>query len=218
MHRYALLALALAACGGSTPEPTIDISTCAPENGPFTVEIDNPYLPLPVGMVHVLESEDEKVQISVLDQTREVAGVTCAVIEEREWEGEELVEVSRNWFAQAPDGTVCYFGEEVDDYEDGEIVAHGGAWEAGVDGALPGILMPAEPAVGQAYQQEVAEGVAEDSAEITAMGDTIETPAGTFTDTVTTVESSPLDVGTSLKHYACEVGMIYDDGIELTEE
>lgn len=199
-------------------EPTeLDIAVCDASAGPFSLVIDNAFLPFVVGTAQVLEDEDgeERVRISVLDETEVVSGVVTRVVEEREWESGALAEVSRNFFAQAPDGTVCYFGEDVDEYEGGEVVRHEGAWRAGQDSAKPGILMPADPGVGMAYAQEVAPGVAEDRGEIIAMGDTVETPAGTFTDTVTVRETSPLDAGSSLKHYARGVGMIYDDGIAL---
>ena len=91
------------------------------------------------GQQWVLESSSEKVQITVLEETEVVAGVTTRVVEEPEWVGGELVEVSRNYVVQAPDGSVCYFGEAVDDYKGGELSGHGGAWRAGETGALPGI-------------------------------------------------------------------------------
>jgi len=197
----------------------LDISVCAPENGPFTLDIDNPYFPLEVGTELVLEGEEDsatvRVEFSVLDQTEEVAGVTTRVIEEYETEDEELVEISYNFFAQAPDGTVCYFGEDVDIYENDEVVGHEGEWRAGEGDNLAGIMMPADPEVGMKYKQEVAPGIAQDEAEITAMGETLTVPAGEFTDTLRAVESSPLDSGTSLKIYVGGIGMAYDSGIEL---
>jgi len=205
-----------------TPTPTksneLDISVCAPDAGPFSNEITNPFYLLPVGTQWVLEGEEDgaelRVEITSLDETEEVAGVVTRVIEEREWEDDELVEVSRNFFVQTADGTVCYYGEDVDDYEDGEIVGHDGAWRAGVDGALPGIMSPGDPQIGQSFQQEVAVGVAEDRAVQVAAGETVEVEFGTFTDTIRYEESSPLDSGTSEKIYARDVGLIIDDDIE----
>jgi hypothetical protein len=102
----------------------LDISVCDPSRGPFSLTIDNPFLPLPVGMVHVLENSTSRVQVSVLNQTEIVAGVTTRVVEERDWQNGSLSEVARNFFVQAPDGTVCYYGEEADEYRGGQIVAH----------------------------------------------------------------------------------------------
>jgi hypothetical protein len=190
----------------------LDISVCDPANEPFSLTIDNEFFPLPVGMVQVLEGPASKVQISVLDQTETVAGVVTRVVEEREWESGVLAEVSRNFFVQAPDGSVCYYGEAVDDYKNGKIVGHGGAWRAGVGQNKPGIIMPAQPAVGQVYQQEVAPGVAMDQAEHVAMGQSFTTPAGTFYDALVVKETPP-----STKRYQRGIGLIFDDGIALTK-
>ena len=206
-----------------TPDGELDISICAPSAAPFSTTIDNPFFPLPVGTKWVLEGEEEddegeiveiRVEITSLDEIEVVASVTTRVVEEREWEDDELVEVSRNFFVQTSDGTVCYYGEDVDDYEDGEIVGHEGAWRAGIDGALPGILIPGNPQVGQSFQQEFAPGVAEDRAVQVAAGETVEVELGTFTDTIRYEESSPLDIGTSEKIYARGIGLIVDDVIE----
>jgi hypothetical protein len=230
MHHPVLLLCLLSACTKQVPPNDsasddiheLDIVVCDPSAGPFSLDIDNPFLPLPVGSVTVLEGEEEgetvRVQVSVLDEVEMVADVETRVVEEREWEGAQLVEVSLNFFVQEPAGSVCYFGEDVDDYEDGQIVGHAGAWRAGEDGALPGILMPTDPQIGMTYRQEVAPGVAEDRGEITAMGTRIVTPGGTFDDTLTVRETSPLDAGASLKHYARGVGMIYDDGLDLAAD
>jgi hypothetical protein len=214
----------LVLCGalgcGSGAEPfveNVDITVCAPTAGPFTLAIDNPYLPLVPGAQLVLEDGDLRLEITVLDDSETVAGVTTRVLEERESEGGALVEISRNFFAQAPDGTVCYFGEDVDIYRNGAVVSHEGAWRAGVGGALPGVMMPAAPAVGMAFRQEIAPGVAEDRAVIEAAGETVPVPAGTFTTTVRFLETTPLEPGsTSVKVFARDVGLIVDDGARLT--
>ena len=199
-----------------TPTPTpqtgeLPISVCDRANGPFSVNINNPYFPLPVGMVNVLEGGGLKVQVSVLSQTKVIGGVTTRVVEEREWQNGQLIEVSNNWFVQAPNGTVCYYGEDVFDGSGNPI---GGAWIAYDDPShpnfRPGIIMPGNPAVGQRYTQEVAPGVAEDRAQHTALGGSFTTPAGTFNNVLLVNETPP-----STKRYAPGVGMIYDDGTTL---
>ena len=149
----------------SCPEVNFDIGVCALDAGPFSLTIDNEFLPYVVGSQMVLEGEDGgetiRVEIDVLDETEDVGGVTTRVVRETEYEDGELVEVSWNWFAQAPDGTVCYFGEDVDMYEDGDVVSHHGAWRAGENNYQPGILMPGDPQVGMAFYQEYAPGLAE---------------------------------------------------------
>lgn len=221
----ALVWCAQTACQDSSgPEPfkpTLDIAICAPTAGPFSSTITNAFFPAAAGTQWVLEGTEGGVavvlQISALDETEPVAGVTTRVLEERETQGGDLVEVSRNFLAQASDGTVCYYGEDVDIYEGGVVVGHEGQWRAGVGGALPGILVPAAPAVGQAFVQEVALGVAQDRVEIVAAGETVSVPFGTFTNTIRYRETTPLEPGVkSTKVYAQAVGPVVDDVVRLT--
>jgi hypothetical protein len=222
-----VVSLFLGACGGddqgdpaeALPEPTLE-GLCAPDRGPFSLEIDNPWFSLPVGKVVVMQGMEEGASLdltmTVLDETFDVGGVTTRVLEEHEREDDETVEISRNFFAQALDGTVCYFGEEVDIYEDGVIASHDGAWLASDPGNEAGIIMPADPEPGMVYAQEHAPGVAEDHAEHVAEGEEVTVPADTYTDTQSVREFTPLEPGHfSNKVYARNVGMIVDDVLEL---
>ena len=83
-----------------------------------------------------------------------------------------------------------------------------------MNGALPGILLPANPEVGQTFKQEVAIGVAEDEAEQVAAGESVTVGLGTFTDTIRYDETSALDNGMSSKVYARDVGILMDDTLE----
>jgi len=206
--------------GGSCPDTTLDISVCDPSAGPFSIVIDNEFFPLFVGDELVLEGEEDgeflEVIITVLDETEVVAGITTRVVEEAEFVDGEILEISRNFFVQAPDGTVCYYGEDVDVYEDGEIVGHPGEWRAGEDGNQPGIQMPGNPQIGDIYAQEFAPGIAQDQAEIVALGETITVPAGTFNDTLITEECNPLDNGAlDDKAYVSGIGLAIDAEAEL---
>lgn len=196
--------------------PTVDVNldVCSPE-GEFTLQSTNPYFPMDVGKQWVLEGGDERVQVTVLDETEVVAGVTTRVIEEREWEDGELHEVSRNFFAQTGDGTVCYFGEDVDVYRGDGTVTHEGAWRADAPGYRPGIIMPGNPQLGMRFQTEVAPGVAEDAGLIVAMGRTIKVPAGTFTETMRVLEINPLEAEQEPNVYAAGVGLVLDEDMEL---
>lgn len=206
--------------GGGSFVATLDIAVCDPSAGPFSLALTNRFLPLPVGRQLVLEGlEDGKpnrLVVTVLDQVEVISGVSTRVVEERQTQEGELVEVARNFFAQAPDRTTCYFGEDVDIFENGVITSHKSQWRAGLNGARPGIIMPAAPKVGDAYQQEDAPGVAEDRARVTARGEHIVVAAGTFDDTLTTVESSALEGGTETKIYASGVGLVDSAGLRLT--
>ena len=160
--------------------------------------------------------ETERIRLAIGGRLRTVR---TAVVEERELEGGELKEISRNFFALCR-GTndLYYFGEEVDIYEDGEVVSHAGAWRAGEDGAQPGILMPGTFLLGSRYFQERAPGAALDRAEHTAEGLEVETEAGTFHDCVEVTETTPLEPGSeSVKVYCPGVGLVFDNDLALVE-
>ena len=222
-----LLAIALGACSsdggtGNDGDETeqLDLALCSPDRGGFTAGSTNPFYPIVVGQRSVLDGEEdgESVQaiITVLDEAEVVAGVTTRVVEERESVDGELAEVSRNFFAQVSDGTVCYFGEDVDIFENGEVVSHEGAWRAGAAGARPGIIMPADPTPGQEFQMEAAPGAAEDEARIIDAGETVTVPAGTFSQTIRLRESNPLEGGEGgEKLFAAGVGVVVDEELEL---
>lgn len=222
------LALALVSACSRGPEVgdaafdnLMDIDVCDPHSARFTTEVDNPFFPLPIGYRIVLEGggwfSDLLVRMTVLDETQTVAGVETRVVEEYEAEDGRVLEISKNYFAQTKNGTVCYFGEEVDIYDgDGNIVSNAGAWLADGQTKAPGIFMPASPEVGQAFQQEIAPGIAEDEAVIVERGEMTEVPAGTFTDTLTIVDRNPLDGDQGAKVYARGVGLIIDGSAELT--
>ena len=195
----------------------------------FTTTGSNPYFPLWPGYSLALEGEEEDdegelVEISavltVLEDTELVDGVMTRVFEERESEDGELVEVSRNFLAICREtGDVWYFGEDVDDYEDGEIVGHDGEWRSGIDGARPGILMPGTPLLGARFFEEIAPGVAEDRGEIVGMGEEVTVPWGTFEDTLLVEDTDPLnpEEGGDEKVYAAGVGQIVDEELELVD-
>jgi len=204
------------------PEPNVDLTVCDPDAGPFSLEIDNPFFPLVVGSESVLEGVDDegievRIVITVLDEMEEVAGVLTRVVEEDEFEDDERIETSRNFYAQAQDGTVCYFGEDVDNFEDGVIVDNDGTWRAGENGNLPGVIMPANPQEGDIFMQEDAPGIAEDQAAIVALGEAIEVPAGDFDDTLSTEDCNPLgDPGEiDNKVYVSGIGLAIDQDAEL---
>ena len=216
MAALSITAVAIRPAAAQETGEMLDLSVCSPSAGGFTLTSTNPYFPMEVGSRWILEGGDERVVITVLDETEVVAGIETRVVEEREFEDDELVEVSRNYFAQAKDGTVCYFGEGVDIFEDGEIVSHEEEWRADMEGSRAGIIMPADPRPGMKFQMEAAPGVAEDAGEILEVGSPVEVPAGTFANTVRLREFNPLeDDDEGDKVYAAGVGMIVDEELEL---
>ncbi len=177
----------------------------------------NPYFVLEPGFQLELRGEDGKLVVTVLDETETIGGIRTRVVEEREWRGGELIEVSRNFFAM--DGNtkdVFYFGESVDTYEDGTITGHPGSWRAGEAGARAGLMMPGVPEVGSKDYQEVAPGVAMDRAEVVGLHETFQTPAGAFDDCLKTREGTALNPKEEeFKLYAPGIGLIQDEDLVL---
>jgi hypothetical protein len=182
----------------------------------FVSTIDNPYLPMPVGAHWRYKGESdgeiETIDVVVTDQHRQVVGIEAVVVRDTVTIGGEVVEDTYDWYAQDRDGNVWYLGEAVKDIEKGVVVSTKGSWEAGVDGALPGIVMPGTPKVGDAYRQEFLSGEAEDMMVIVATDATLQVPTGSFTGVVTTDDWTPLDAGVvERKAYAPGVGKIREE-------
>jgi hypothetical protein len=207
---------------GGSYDPAIDPAA-------FVEEIDNPYLPLLPRARWVYEGtsdgEHERVEVTVTGERRQIMGISAVVVRDTVTVDGELVEDTYDWFAQDSDGNVWYLGEASTEYEDGEVVGTEGSWEAGVDGALPGIVMPARPTVGAAYRQEYYPNEAEDLAEVIDVDGTSSVPFGSFDDVLVTREWTPLEPETvEEKYYAPGIGMVLEvvteggDGrLELTE-
>jgi hypothetical protein len=128
------------------------------------LDITNPYMPLEPGTTFVYKGKSEgtptRQEFVVTDRTKTILGVKARVIVDTNWEGGRLVERTEDWFAQDDEGNVWYLGEFATEYEDGEVVGHEGSWEAGVDGARPGIVMKAHPMSGRHTRR--TPGIAED--------------------------------------------------------
>jgi hypothetical protein len=184
---------------------------------PFSLVSTSPYFPLTVGSWWELSGEDDgepiRLRIDILDQTEVVGGVTTRVLKETEWVDGVLAEQSYNYFAENADGVVCYFGEAVDIFENGQV-SHQGAWRADQPGNAPGLFMPADPQPGMMFQMEIAPGVAEDEGKIVGTG-AVTVPAGTFTQTIRVREFNPLDAGKDYKWYAAGVGILIDGPLLL---
>jgi hypothetical protein len=191
------------------------------EDCTFTSTGRNPFFILEPNYQLVLSGGDAgdvtQVMITVLNETRDVNGTETRVVEERETLGSELAEISRNFFAICEEtNSVFYFGEEVDDYENGILIAHEGAWLAGEGANKAGVIMPGTILLGARYYQEIAPDIALDRAEIIDMGEVIQTPSGDFTDTLITQETNPLEPDVAeLKYYAAGIGLIQEEDLKL---
>lgn len=177
----------------------------------------NPFFILEPGWQMVYEGGNERLVITVLDETRVIDGVETRLVEERETKSGQIVEVSRNFFAiSRRTNGVFYFGEEVDLYRDGEVAGHEGAWVAGVGGARFGLMMPGQPLLGARYYQEIAPEVAMDRAEIVGLDATVKCPAGNFEHCLKVEETTPLEAGEKeYKYYAAGIGMVQDGSLKL---
>jgi uncharacterized membrane protein YkoI len=177
----------------------------------------NRFFILEPGHQLVLESRTAKVVITVLDETKKIGSIETRVVEEREEEDGQLKEVSRNFFAVCKEhGDVFYFGEDVDDYENGKIVKHPGAWRADRKDSRAGIIMPGTVLLGARHYQEISPN-AMDRAEIISDDVTMKTPAGTFKNCIRVEETSGLDPNDKCyKTYAPGVGIIQDEDLLLS--
>ncbi len=180
----------------------------------FTTEIDNPYWPMPVGSRWVYREEEDgeilRVVVTVTDRTIEVAnGVEARVVRDVVTEGGEPVEVTDDWYAQDAEGSIWYLGEDTAEYENGKVASRAGSFEAGVDGAEPGVIMPADPEDGMTYRQEYYAGEAEDEGEIIGTEEQVEVPTGHYADVLMTKDLNPLEPKVQeLKFYAEGVGPV----------
>lgn len=180
----------------------------------FVSTIDNPFWPMAIGNAWVYretdaEGTEQTVEVTVTDDTKEIEGITATVVHDVVTEDGELVEDTLDWYAQDAAGNVWYLGEDTKEYEGGEVVSTEGSWTAGFDGALAGILLPADPEVGMTYRQEYYAGEAEDAAEILSLDEHVEVPFGTYDDVLMTKDFTPLDPDVvEHKFYARGVGPV----------
>jgi hypothetical protein len=174
------------------------------------------YFVLVPGFQIVLGSKTAKLTVTVLNETKEIGGITTRVLEEREEIGGALAEISRNYYAIDPvTKDVFYFGEDVDFYKDGQVINHNGSWIAYEGSNKPGLIMPGTPKIGMKYAQEVAPGVAMDRAQVLTVSDTLSTPAGKFENGLTTKETSALETVVEYKSYVPGVGFAADQNLKL---
>ena len=165
----------------------------------FTTRIDNPYWPMRPGTRWVSretapDGTRQKVVVRVTHRTRLIAnGVTARVVRDTVTERGRLVEDTRDWYAQDAAGTVWYLGERTKEYERGELVGTEGSFEAGVDGAQAGVVVPAHPVPGMHYRQEHYAGHAEDRASVVSLDEQVTVPAGHFRNVLFTRETNPLE-------------------------
>ncbi len=190
--------------------------------GGFSSTGHNRYFMLEPGFKIVIEGKQGghtvRSVLTVLNQTETIDGVETRIVEDNETSDGVQTEVSRNHFAICnKTNSVFYFGEDVDTYKNGAIVAHDGAWLAGQNGAQAGLEMPGIIMLGARFNMEVAPGIAEDRSEIISMTETVTTPAGTFENCLKVRETSAIEKGFFYKYYAPGIGLVKDGPLVLKE-
>jgi hypothetical protein len=214
------LALAsLAACSAVSPSPAgslpqgDDPVTLDPAD--FSTTIDNPYWPMTPGTRWTYretgpDGEELTVVVVVTFDTREIAnGITARVVRDTVYQGDAIVEDTFDWYAQDKDGAIWYLGEDTAEFENGVINSTEGSFEAGVDGALPGIIIPADPQPGMEYRQEYYASEAEDNGAILALDEMVDVEAGHYDGVLLTRDTITIEPGIEEhKFYAPGVGLV----------
>lgn len=204
-------ATASPAAASANPAKVVDGKRYRPTIIPaeFTTQITNEYLPLVPGTAMTYQGAGEKNVFNVTDRTREVMGVTTIVVRDQAFEGGAIIEDTEDWFAQDAAGNVWYFGESTAECDGHRVASRHGSWEAGVDGAQPGIVMLANPEIGDYYRQEYLRGEAEDVARVLRLGVTITHKSTTYPNVVITEDFSKLEPAVvEHKKYAPGVGLV----------
>ena len=186
----------------------------------FVTRIDNPYFPLQPGRTFVYEGKtevgNEHDEVYVSRDTKVIVGVTCVVVTDTVTVDGKLEELTIDWYAQDKQGNVWYFGEDAKAYDKDNVISTHGSWEAGVNGAKPGIVMPVNPQPGDPYRQEYYKGEAEDMAQVLRVTGSISVPYGSYTNVLITKEWSAIEPQLVIenKYYARGVGFILSKVIE----
>ena len=217
-------AAALTGCIASPPSPTSlpSLPSLPKSDEPvslnpadFTTEIDTPYWPMAPGtrwtyVEHDPDGGDVTVEVTVTTATKTIAnGVEARVVRDTVTRDGEIIEDTFDWYAQDAAGTIWYLGEDTAEFEGGKIVSREGSFEAGVDGALPGIALPADPRPGMSYRQEFLAGEAEDNGAVLSVDELVEVPFGRFDGALLTRDTNALEPDVAeLKFYAPGVGLV----------
>ncbi len=221
-----LISLLVAACSGRAAPPSTSAPLAPEPYAPvidpanFVGVVDNPYMPLIPGITFIYEGRtekgDEHVEVTVQSDTKTIMGINCVVVLDTVTVDGQLEEQTWDWYAQDKQGNVWYFGEDSKEYKDGQASSTKGSWEAGVDGALPGIVMQAQPTVGQTYRQEYYKGEAEDWASVLSLTESVSIPFGSYSDVLMTNEWAGLDNPPIYEHkyYAKDMGFIMTKYVE----
>jgi hypothetical protein len=179
----------------------------------FSTDITNPYWPMKPGTRWTYRNVEEgnppqDIVVVVTSATKKLAnGITARIVRDTGRSQGQIVEDTVDWYAQDAQGNLWYMGEQTAEFEKGKVVSRAGSWEAGKDGAMPGIMLPAQPQVGQKYRQEYKKGEAEDNGEVLATNNLVEVKAGDYRKSLVTMDTSNVEkTAVEYKFYAPGVG------------
>jgi len=218
----AIAVLTLVACGGGSKSSSSSSSTLPQGTKPmkldpadFTTNIDNPYWPMRPGSHWVYREtengETQRVDVTVTDKTKMLAGITARVVHDQVTRKCQVIENTLDWYAQDSHGNLWYLGEDTAEYENGKLKTKEGTWAAGVDGAEPGVVVPASPKQGMRYREEYYAGHAEDGAEVLSVNSQVQVPFGRFRNAVLTRNFSSIEPTVEeMKLYAKGVGPVME--------
>ena len=185
----------------------------------FVADVDNQYWPLPNGAkwtYHEIDADgtEQDIVVEVMRDTKEILGIAATVLHDQTTEAGQVVEDTFDWYAQDSAGNVWYMGEDTKEYENGQVISTEGSWEAGVDGAQPGVVMPAQPSAGMTYRQEYYAHHAEDAAVVIDTGEQVALATRTYTNVLVTRETTALEPDElEMKFYAPGVGLVLELGL-----
>jgi hypothetical protein len=210
-----------AGAGAATGDAVAIEVLFAPHFNPdsFVNKVDNRFFPLVPGTRFIYVGQEDGERVSnvtyVTTDRKKILGINATVVLDRLFDADGgLLEKTFDWYAQDTRGNVWYLGEDTEELEDGKVVSREGSWEAGVNGAEAGIIMPAHPTVGKHYRQEFLQGEAEDEATIVDRGLDVTVPYGSFHNCLKTVEFTRLEPGIKeAKFYCPGVGTVKDKGV-----
>jgi len=188
----------------------------------FVSVIDNPYYPLPVGRTLVYKGVRDGLsqidRVHVTNQTKVLEGITATAVRDVATHNGTVLEATTDWFAQDDQGNVWYLGEDTKSFENGKVDTSG-SWQSGVNDGEPGIIMLANPQIPDAYRQEYLAGQAEDTAWIVQLGLDATVPAGTFHNTIRSLEFTQLEPGVvDRKVYAPGIGIVVERALAGGQE
>jgi len=204
------------ATGGEATSLPVGTEPMKLDPADFTTEIDHPYWTMKSGSRWIYRETDaegakRRVEVTVTNDTKMIIGIEARVVHDIVTEGGQVTEDTYDWYAQDSEGSLWYLGEDTKEYENGKLKSTEGSWEAGVDGAQPGIILPVDPKPGMTYREEYYKGQAEDQAEVLSVTAHSKVPYGTFDNVLQTRNYTPLEPNlVEEKFYAQGVGPVLE--------